>query len=187
MTASFEKANFASTIYQIHLTLPKRSVAFLFLLVVLAPLSYALTVVVKEQVIHWKMRNKLGRDQLLTISLKADEVVWMDKHEILVDGYMFDISTQKLENGVYTFTGLFDKEETELVKNHQGHHDRNKDNQTQLLQTVFSLITITGDDSFEETHFNNLERLYPATLTLQIQSPVLDQLTPPPQTVADFS
>ncbi|MBN8668971.1 MAG: hypothetical protein J0M30_15850 [Chitinophagales bacterium] len=169
------------------MTLPKRSVAFLFLLVVLAPLSYAITVVVKEQMIHWKMRDKLGRDQLLTITLKADDVVWMDKHEILVDGYMFDISTRKLENGVYTFTGLFDKEETSLVKNHQGHHDRSKDSQTQLLQSIFSLTAITPEASAAETHFINHSCIYPAYLTLRIQSPVLDQLTPPPQTVADFS
>lgn len=159
----------------------------IFLLVVLAPLSYALTVVVKEQVIHRQMRSKLGRDQLLTITLKVDEVVWMDKHEILVDGYMFDISSRKLENGVYTFTGLFDKEETELVKNHQGHHDRSKDGQTQLLQSVFSLTAITPEASAAETHFINHSCIYPADLTLRIQSPVLDQLTPPPQTVADFS
>lgn len=159
----------------------------IFLLVVLAPLSYALTVVVKEQVIHRQMRSKLGRDQLLTITLKVDEVVWMDKHEILVDGYMFDISSRKLENGVYTFTGLFDKEETELVKNHQDHHDRSKDGQTQLLQSVFSLTAITPEASAAETHFINHSCIYPAYLTLRIQSPVLDQLTPPPQTVADFS
>lgn len=133
------------------------------------------------------MRNKLGRDQLLTVTLKAEEVVWMDKHEILVDGYMFDISSKKLENGVYTFTGLFDKEETELVKNHQGHHDRSKDSQTQLLQSVFSLTALTPDASGGITHFINHSRIYPACLTLQIQSPVLDQLTPPPQCVADLS
>lgn len=187
MTASFEKANFVTTIYQIPLTLPKRSVAFLFLLVVLAPLSYALTVVVKEKVIEWEMKKKLGRDQLLTISLKADGVVWMDEHEILVDGYMFDISTKKLENGVYTFTGLFDKEETELVKNHQGHHDQSKNIQTQLLQSVFSLTAITLATTADQSHLIDLSRRYPAYLTLRFQSPVLDLLSPPPQTVADLS
>lgn len=70
----------------------------------------------QKREIRERMKEKLETDKLQTIVLPEEKVIWMDKHEIWVNEHMFDIHSKKLENGVYTFTGLYDEDETELVK-----------------------------------------------------------------------
>lgn len=62
------------------------------------------------------MKQELKYQTLQTVIVSENEVVWMDKHEIWVNNSMFDIHTKKLESGIYTFTGLYDKDETMLVE-----------------------------------------------------------------------
>ena len=62
------------------------------------------------------MREKMETHQLETVIIPENEVKWMDDHEIWVNDHMFDIRTRKLENGLYTFTGMYDEDETLLVK-----------------------------------------------------------------------
>ena len=58
----------------------------------------------------------------------------MDDHEIWHNDHMFDISSKKLENGVYTFTGLYDEEETELVNAKKESDEKNQEEQTLLIR-----------------------------------------------------
>ncbi len=61
------------------------------------------------------MKKKLESHELQTVIVPEHEVVWMEDHEIWVNNSMFDIRTKKLENGIYTFTGMYDEDETALV------------------------------------------------------------------------
>ncbi len=85
------------------------------------------------------MKEKLEQQHLQTILLPEHEVIWMDKHEIWVNNSMFDIHTKKLEQGIYTFTGLYDEEETELVEWERNAAAKNKEQNKQLAQFLKSL------------------------------------------------
>jgi len=95
----------------------KKIIAALLIIAGLTPLLLPISIDIKEQIIQWRMEEALEKTATLqTIILPEQEVIWKDKHEIWVNEQMFDISSKKLENGVYTFTGLYDRDETLLVK-----------------------------------------------------------------------
>lgn len=95
--------------------LPKKTIVFLLLVLatpVLVPVLYEL----QKLEIKKEMLGFLQKRKLQSLQLAARDVVWIDKHEIWVNEQMFDIATATLDNGVYTFTGLYDAGETLLVK-----------------------------------------------------------------------
>lgn len=61
------------------------------------------------------MKEKMEKQLLHTIALKNENIVWVKANkEIVVDGKMFDVKFYTTTNGVTTFTGLYDEEETRL-------------------------------------------------------------------------
>ena len=105
----------------------------------------------------------------------------MDKHEIWVNDHMFDIHSKKLEHGVYTFTGLYDDDETELVKKQQGATEEDKQQNKLLSQLFKCLHTIfyTCPQQFDflcDKHNNTFCRMS----SLLITQPK-EILTPPPR------
>ena len=127
------------------------------------------------------MKEKLETSLLQTITINEKDVVWMDDHEILVNEYMFDIHTKKLENGIYTFTGLYDERETRLVKKHKDTTEKNNE-ERQLLSSLFQLL----QSAFTQDEANSLitDLVIPEyrPLILQnISSPFINIITPPPQ------
>jgi hypothetical protein len=117
----------------------RKIISPLFLLPGLAPLLFVFFVSIQKQSIKHEMKGKLDVQHLQTIILPENEVRWMDKHEIWVNEHMFDIHSKKLVNGIYTFTGLYDDEETELVKKQQGTNEKEKQ-QNKLLSQLFKCL-----------------------------------------------
>lgn len=127
------------------------------------------------------MKQKLEKQVLQTVVIPEKDVTWMDKHEIWVNEQMFDISSVKFENGIYTFTGLYDEEETYIVKREKEAKKKKKFDDT-LLTQFFKCI----QNSFFS---NNAETLEPICFSdhnssLAIAGPVTqfkEILTPPPR------
>ena len=68
---------------------------------------------------QWQLnhtREERMEDQLLqTLNVTEDKVVWKEEgREVTIDGAYFDLSSWSLENGIYTLTGVFDQEETQV-------------------------------------------------------------------------
>ena len=127
------------------------------------------------------MKEKLETSLLQTITINEKDVVWMDDHEIWVNEYMFDIHTKKLVNGIYTFTGLFDEQETNLVNKHKDTTEKNKE-ENQLLSSLFQLL----QSAFIEDEANSLLTgliitEYRPLILRNISSPFINIITPPPQ------
>lgn len=100
---------------------------------------FFLFTILKKIEIRERMKGRLVTEQLQTIILPEQKVKWMDKHEIWVNDHMFDIHSKRLEHGVYTFTGLYDKEETMMVK--KQHQTSEKDLlQNKLLTQLFKCV-----------------------------------------------
>jgi hypothetical protein len=126
------------------------------------------------------MKEKLESHHLQTIVIPENKVTWMDKHEIWVNNSMFDIHTKKLENGIYTFTGLYDDDETELVEQERNAAGKNNE-QNKLLAQLFKCLpgfcnqqTEIQDLLSQHDCYNSLTSPIPINQFREI-------LTPPPQ------
>ena len=145
------------------------------------PVLFTVFFLLKQQMIHHEMKEKLETSLLQTITIKEKEVFWMDDHEIWVNEHMFDIQTKKLENGIYTFTGLYDEEETNLVKKYKETTEKNNE-ENQLLSSLFELL----ESTFIEDNANSLVAdliiiEYRPLILQHTSSPFINILTPPPQ------
>ena len=155
--------------------------AFIFLLTGLLPVLFTVFFLLKQQVIRHEMKEKLETSLLQTITINEKDVVWMDGHEIWVNEHMFDIHTKKLENGLYTFTGLYDEEETNLVKKHKDTTEKNNE-ANQLLSSLFQLFQSSFIDNVASSLITELIITEYRPLILQhMSSPFINILTPPPQ------
>ena len=131
--------------------------------------------------IRHEMKEKLETSLLQTITINEKDVVWMDGHEIWVNEHMFDIHTKKLENGLYTFTGLYDEEETNLVKKHKDTTEKNNE-ENQLLSSLFQLFQSSFIDNVASSLITELIITeYRPLILHNMSSPFINILTPPPQ------
>lgn len=120
-----------------------RNITALFLLVlVLAPISYFCISEIRQQQIRAEMRERLEKESLHKLVLDAAAVRWYKPgREILVGNRLFDVKeSRSLDNGHVEFTGIFDDEETRLVKQVQETRE-NENNNTDELASLFQLLT----------------------------------------------
>lgn len=120
-------------------TVNQKIISLFYLLLWFTPLLIILLVSLRKEDIHRRMKDELKSKDLQTVVIAENSVHWMDEHEIWVDNSMFDIHTQQLENGIYTFTGLYDNDETELVLEQQANNE-NDPEQNELLTQLFQCL-----------------------------------------------
>ena len=131
-----------------------------------------------------EMKEKLEISMLQTLTIDEKDVVWMDDHEIWVNDHMFDIRTKKLENGKYTFTGLYDEAETLLVKKHNNTTEKNSE-ENRVLSSLFQLLQSTYIETIANLLAPDLTVIEYRPLILQhISTPFKAILTPPPQSAS---
>lgn len=159
----------------------RKIISGFFLLLGLAPVLFLLFGILQKKEIREKMKEKLETDKLQTIVLPEEKVIWMDKHEIWVNEHMFDIHSKKLENGIYTFTGLYDEDETLLIKKQQQTSEKSQ-HQTKLLTQLFKCLHGIYHTQVQEPGLIITKKHY---LLLFSSSRAVEQfreiLTPPPQ------
>ena len=137
-------------------------------------------VMFQKREIREKMKDKMETDKLQKIVLQEDKVVWMDKHEIWVNEHMFDIHSKKLEKGVYTFTGLYDEEETELVKKEKKAAENNNE-QSKLLVHFFKLLPVFCHIATENLNISASNNSFNFLDSQHSVSQYKEIVTPPPQ------
>ncbi len=145
------------------------------------PLLFVFCVTIQKKIIREKMRYKLESHQLQTITLHENEVKWMDDHEIWLNNQMFDIKTRKFENGVYTFTVMYDFEETKRVKQ-QEQASGNQRQDDQMLTRLFNCLKgfyFEQLDDKDQASENQQQLFFIATPDLPDYTPSIP--TPPPQ------
>ncbi|MBC7902728.1 MAG: hypothetical protein H7Y27_04870 [Gemmatimonadaceae bacterium] len=126
------------------------------------------------------MREQLENGNLQTLTIPKDAVIWMDDHEILVNNMMFDIKTSKLENNVYTFTGLYDAAETELIEEAEGIRKGTEDDDH--LVSLINLINSQFKNPNKDAGFISFEsRKFYAPHSSDLSSLLRTVDTPPPR------
>ncbi len=115
----------------------KKITGLCFILATLLPFLLPFSLDIKQEIIRRMMKQKVeSARQLQTVIIPQKEVIWIDEHEIWVNESMFDISSMKFENGLYTFTGLYDEEETRLVKQRNQHSKKGRE-ENKVLSLLF--------------------------------------------------
>jgi hypothetical protein len=87
------------------------------------------------------MKENMEQHYLQTITIAENKVQWLKKgKEILVSGKMFDIKSSEKEGSQFIFTGLFDEEETALVKMIENDFNKKNESGKLLFANVFQLL-----------------------------------------------
>jgi hypothetical protein len=154
--------------------------SILFILLGLTPLLFIIVISLKKQEIRHRMEKEMESGQLQTVMVPEKEVIWMDRHEIWVNNSMFDIHSKKLENGVYTFTGLYDEEETLLVKKESESAGETNEETNMLTQLFKSLPEFCNQHKDIFTSLS-LQDPYRSYIGFYYTHPFREILTPPPQ------
>ena len=137
---------------------------------------------IREKVIEWQMEKRLedGKD-LQTVVIPQEKIVWIEEHEIWINNHMFDISSFKLKNGVYTFTGLYDEDETELVMDGMKYPEKHPQENRELARIVDSLLHLYFKDYQELNREYPVKFSYPFLCTCKLPDTYHPVFTPPPQ------
>ena len=161
----------------------KKITAFAFIAAGFIPLLLPFLFDIKETIIHQQMEKRLKKlATLQTVVLPEKEVVWMDDHEIWVNEKMFDISSRKLENGIYTFTGLYDEEETILVKQEKQTSGKDDQQSIVLSKALQSLLLLYFRSVEEPFYLPPGGNRYPFLIASELSFVFRNILTPPPKT-----
>jgi hypothetical protein len=161
-------------------TASKKISSLLFILLGFTPLLFVLFVSLQKKEIRHRMEKELEKGQLQTVVIPENEVIWMDDHEIWVNSSMFDIQSKQLENGIYTFTGLYDEEETQLVKKER-EAAGNSDEQNKLLTQLFKSLPAFCIQQTEHTNYIPGHDQYNFPLSAAPVNPFREIHTPPPR------
>ncbi len=130
------------------------------------------------------MKERLESEMLHTISMAESDAHWLKEgKEMLVNGRMFDVkSFQQSSDGKVIVSGLYDDDETALVK--AVRDTQQKDNNTsgkllaQLFQFLGSINNSLNSDIFIFSLSNNS---YFPGLEQRLTSQFITILSPPPQ------
>ena len=155
----------------------------MLLLTSMLPVVFTMFFLITLKLIKSEMQEKLGEQILTTITIPANEVKWIEyKKEISINNRLFDIESFSFVNDQYFFTGLFDDEETMLNINFEKDIDERNEKENQLISELFKVLQAiyigNRDDHLippcMQTNYSNLA-------LLNINSPFISVLTPPPQ------
>ncbi len=130
------------------------------------------------------MKEQLEEKMLHSIVLSIKDVNWFKPgKEIVVEGKMFDVkSATYRDDGTIVFTGLFDEEETLLVKQlQQKQQDENTKGNKQLVQLLQLAQSLPGDDPAGECNWHIITANPFAVYTPSLLNAYTTILTPPPQ------
>ncbi|MEQ1676705.1 MAG: hypothetical protein ABL876_08395 [Chitinophagaceae bacterium] len=87
------------------------------------------------------MKEQLEKKLLLTITVNKEDVQWVKSgKEILLGNRMFDIKSYELRDGYYTFTGLYDDDETLLLQQLRDSQQKEKKTGNKYLVQLFQLL-----------------------------------------------
>ncbi len=158
-------------------------ICFSLLLLTVFPLVTVFIFQTRQKKIQHRMKEQLEEKMLHTVRVPAGSVHWVKPgKEIWLGNKMFDIKSSQLENGYYTFTGLYDEEETLLVKRMQTNQQEEKSTGNKLLAQLFQLLQTPCDYQPVEatSEFVNI-LLQNDSKRYDLCSSFPDIITPPPQ------
>ena len=128
------------------------------------------------------MKEQLEEQLLQTITLQVKDIQWAKaEKEIWLHNRLFDIKSSSYHNGIYTFTGLYDDDETLLITQLQKNQEQENNTGNKILLQSLQLFPITLEKPAEGLlSYLLLNRQFPED-NFPLCSLCLSIITPPPQ------
>jgi hypothetical protein len=165
----------------------KKTVTLIFILLGFTPLMIVAYFNFQQSIIRNQVREKIEHEQHVLLMIPAKEVAWLEKDEILVNGERFDIYSSTFENGTYTFIGVFDEEETRVVKKRDRAAGGSSEG-NQLLVKGLDFLEMPFDKQEElKLDFKQYSILFPSFEFLPLLSQTKAVPTPPPNDQQNIS
>lgn len=128
------------------------------------------------------MKERMEEQWLLTVTVSENDINWVKPgKEIWLNNRMFDIKSSSNENGIYTFTGLYDDDETRLVKQLQINQQENSAGNKVLAQLFQLLMSPYDNLSLQLTFYKKIKTEFLLTATPRLSTQSISIITPPPQ------
>lgn len=162
----------------------KKIAGVLFILLGTTPWLFVFIFLIRQQAIRHEMKEELEKDIPKQVVVIPDsEIHWVKKgKEIFFNERMFDIKTMVSRNGVTTFTGFFDDQETALKKQlTEGWNKRAPQRNHLLAQLIYSLQCTLSSTGYSETALYIIKEKRPELDILFLTDNYRKILTPPPQ------
>jgi hypothetical protein len=97
-------------------SLYKKNIPIFLLLVICMPILISMVLLAMQQVTKYKMLEKLESEHLTTLVLKKNMAKWnANQNEININGQLFDVKKIEFTSDSIFITGLYDKEEANLI------------------------------------------------------------------------
>lgn len=88
-------------------------ISILFSSLLMLPLLLVIILQLWQLHLNHTAHKRIEKETVRTIVIKDEDVVWKEAgREVTIKGEYFDLISWSLKDGVYTFTGIYDKEET---------------------------------------------------------------------------
>ena len=128
------------------------------------------------------MKERLEEQLLQTITLEVKDIHWAKaEKEIWVNNRLFDIKSSRYHNGIYTFTGLYDNNETLLITQLQKNQERENNTGNKILLQSLQLFVITFEKQTEGLlSYLLMNRQFPEN-NFPLCTRCFSIITPPPQ------
>lgn len=148
------------------------------------PLLFILFSGFKQQQIRHRMKERLELEMLHTITIAKSDVQWLNEgKEILINGRMFDVkSLLYKDDNTIIVNGLFDDEETVLVKMVKTSQEKDNNSTGKLLVKLFQLPTYTHSNLYADILIPTLLiNNFFSGIEQRLNSEYLTILSPPPR------
>lgn len=168
-----------SSTLKISLTKP---IAIFLLFLTATPYLYFFLHSVDQNAARHEMEERLEKEILQTISVNLTDLKWAEEgKEAWIHDRMFDVKSIRYEGAKCILNGLFDDEETALVKNLIKHQQKHNAGGNKLIAGFFQLFKYTPTESFESTRIiGQPENRFPElSITIISHQPAV--LVPPPR------
>ena len=130
-----------------------------------------------------QMEEKLEKAHLQTLSIPVSEVKWFrENKEIIVGQKLFDVKSVINRDGIASFTGLYDDQETNIktqLENLELEEDENAKNESAI--NLISILLFKGEDYNSSWLLNQLSTQYIDFSKDHLISPVISTPAPPPK------
>ena len=145
---------------------------------IIAPALYSLQLQLRTLIAKINMEVKLETENLVTIRVKSNSVLWLVKgKEANIDQQLFDVRHSQADGDFIELTGLFDEEESKLLKEISKKSSREQEDLIKRVSAFDWLDEIPCSTIAGVSCFIQHSLYYPFYI---IETP-LGILTPPPK------
>jgi len=161
----------------------KKNISLFLLVLTVLPLFISCLLAIEQSFIRHEMLEKLENENLHMIILHEDEVIWEKKDkELILGSTLFDVKYSIKKNNTILFYGLYDQEESRLLKRIDDNTANNKEEKTitsiMVFLTHLTFLNIKpADFSLESPNDQLTQYLKKTSIPL---SPYLNFFSPPP-------